>query len=306
MSFLRFVSLTLLILTISTSSMAQTSPTESKSEKEKIQKELEAQVLKMLDQSVSDAGTLKLAQNRAIVSAIAGDLYWKFNEKRAREFFRNSANDIIVGNDEAEKDKKADDDLYAGVFEFSDVRAEILPLVAKHDADLALEMLVQTRSAKLSAELAKALLPNAKQEGEMFSYSPEKYRVQQEIALEQRFAVLAAEQNPDKAIKLIKDSLAKGISWNVLPLLQKLNKKSEKKAGELADEVIRKIIDTDLTKKREDLSAAIRFLQYATNPNTSKTTKEKRFKFSDSQLKDLAGKIADTFLQPSNSMEITM
>ncbi len=285
---------------------AQTLATESKSEKEKIQKELEAQVLKMLDQVVGDAGTLKLARNRALVYAIAGDLYWKFNEKRARDLFRNSASDIVVGNDEAEKDKKADDDLYAGVFDFSDVRAEILPLIAKHDADLALEMLAQTRSAKLGAELAKALLPNAKQEGEMFSYSPEKYRVQQEIALEQRFAVLAAEQNPDKAIKLIKDSLAKGISWNVMPLLQKLNKKSEKKAGELADEVIRKIADTDLTKKREDLSAAIRFLQYATNPNTSKTTKEKQFKFSASQLKDLAGKIADTFLQPSNSLEITM
>jgi hypothetical protein len=306
MSSPRFVSLALIILTGFTFSIAQISPTESKSEKEKIQKELEAQVLKMLDLAVSDAGTLKLAENRAVVYAIAGDLYWKFNEKRAREFFRNSANDIVFGNDEAEKDKKNSDDPYAGVFDYEDIRNEILPLIAKHDADLALELLVQTRSAKLTEALAKALQPNTKQDGGMFNYSPEKYRVQQEIALEQRFAVLAAEQNPDKAIKLIKDSLAKGISWNVLPLLQKLNKKSEKKAGELADEVIRKIADTDLTKKREDLSAAIRFLQYATNPNTSKTIKEKQFKFSESQLKDLANKIADTFLQPSNSLEITM
>ncbi len=127
MSFLHLVYLTVLILTISTFSSAQTSPTESKTEKEKIQKELEAQVLKMLDIAVGEAGTLKLAQNRAIVYAIAGDLYWKFNEKRAREFFRNSANDIVVGNDEAEKDKKTNDDPYAGVFDYTDVRAEILP-----------------------------------------------------------------------------------------------------------------------------------------------------------------------------------
>ena len=306
MSILRPLCLALLILTISAFSLAQTSPTESKTEKDKVQKELEAQVLKMLDQAVGDAATLKLAQNRAVVYSIAGDLYWKFDEKRAREFFRNSANDIIVGNDEAEKEKKADEDPYAGVFDYDDIRSEILPLVAKHDADLALEMLTQTRPAKIAEAMAKAAQPNARQEGEMFNYSPEKYRVQQEIALEQRFALLAAEQNPDKAIKLIKDSLAKGISWNVLPLLQKLNQKSEKKAGELADEVIRKILDTDLTKRREDLGAALRFLQYATNPNTSKTTKEKQFKFSDSQLKDLAGKIADTFLQPTNSLEITM
>ncbi len=181
-----------------------------------------------------------------------------------------------------------------------------MPIIAKHDADLALELLVQTRPAKVSEALAKAALPNAKQEGGMFNYNPEQNRVRQEIALEQRFAVLAAEQNPDKAIKLIKDSLAKGISWNILPLLQKLNKKDEKKASSLADDVIRKITDTDLTKKREELGAAIQFLQYSTNPNAPKNSKEKQFKFTDGQLKTLADKIVSTFMQPTNSLEMTM
>ncbi|HEX8195371.1 MAG TPA: hypothetical protein VF571_04095 [Pyrinomonadaceae bacterium] len=282
------------------------SPTESKTEKEKAQKELEKQVLKMLDQAVGDAGTLKLATNRAIVYAIAGDLYWKFDEKRARELFRNSANDVIAGNLEAEKEKKDSDDPFMQLYDFSDVRGEVLPLIAKHDADLALELLVQTRSAKLAEELAKAAQPNAKQEGGMMDFNPSRIRVQQEIALEQRFAVLAAEQNPDKAIKLIKDSLAKGISWNVLTLLQKLHQKDEKKAAGLADEVVRKITEIDLAKKSEDLGAAIRFLQYATNPNTQTKANQKQFKFSESQARDIASKLAATFLQPSNSLEITM
>ncbi|MBA3632677.1 MAG: hypothetical protein H0W58_07695 [Acidobacteria bacterium] len=307
MNFSRILCLSCLILFSLTLTLAQdNSPTESKTEKEKQQKKLELRVLEMLDQAVSDAGILKLAQNRAIVYAIAGDLYWKFDEKRARELFRNSGNDILVANAEAEKDKKNDDDPYAAVFDFGDIRNEILPLIAKHDADLALELLVQTRPAKLAEALTKATQPNAKQEGGMLNFNPEQFRVRQEVALEQRFAVLAAEQNPDKAIKLIKDSLAKGISWNVLPLLQKLNQKDEKKAAALADEVVKKITDTDLTKRREDLGAAIRFLQYATNPNAPKNTKEKQFKFTDSQLKDLAVKIADTFLQPINSLELTM
>lgn len=282
------------------------SPTESKTEKEKAQKELEKQVLKMLDQAVGDAGTLKLAPNRAIVYAIAGDLYWKFDEKRARELFRNAANDVMVGNLEAEKEKKDSDDPFMQLYDFNDVRNEILPLVAKHDADLALDLLVQTRPAKITEALAKAMQPNAKQESGMMNFNPDQYRVQQEIALEQRFAVLAAEQNPDKAIKLIKDSLAKGISWNVLPLLQKLTQKDQKKAADLADEIVKKIADTDLTKKREDLSAAIRFLQYATDPNAQTKANQKQFKFSDAQAKDIANKIANTFLQPSNSLEIAM
>ncbi len=285
---------------------SKTSPTESKSEKEKAQKELEKRVLEMVDQSVSDAATLKLAQNRAIVYAIGGDLYWKYDEKRARELFRNSANEILAANTEADKDKKESDDLYSGVFEFTDIRNDILPMIAKHDADLALEILVQTRPAKLVEAMTKAAQQNAKQDGGFMNFDPSRFRVQQEIALEQKFALLAAEQNPDKAIKLIKDSLSKGISWNVLPLLQKLNQKEEKKAASLADDVVAKIVDTDLTKKNEDLNAAIRFLQYATNPKPPKNPKDKVFKFSETQVKDLANKLAATFLQPNNSLQMTM
>ena len=306
MYFRRFVYLSILSLAFFTVSFAQTPPTESQSEKEKKQKELQKTVLEMLDQAVGEAAVLKLPQNRAIVYAIAGDLYWKFDEKRARELFRSAGNDIVVANAEAEKEKKETDDPFAQLYEFSDTRNQILPMIAKHDADLALELLVQTRPAKMSEMLAKASDPNAKQDGGMLNYNPEQYRVRQEIALEQQFAVLAAEQNPDKAIKLIKESLAKGISWNVLPLLQKINKKDEKKASALADDVVKKIVDTDLTKKREDLGAAIRFLQFATNPNQPKTAKEKEFKFTDRQLRDIADKLVNTFMQPSNSLEMTM
>ena len=310
MCFRRFVYLSVLSLAFFTVSFAQSLPTnsttESPSEKEKKQKELQKTVLEMLDQAVGEAAALKLAQNRAIVFAIAGDLYWKFDEKRARELFRSAANDIIVSNAEAEKEKKETDDTFGQIYEFNDTRNQILPMIAKHDADLALELLVQTRPAKITEALAKATDPNAKQEGGMLNFNPDQYRVRQEIALEQQFAVLAAEQNPDKAIKLIKESLAKGISWNVMPLLQKINQKDEKKASALADDVVRKIVDTDLTKKREDLGAAIRFLQSATDPNQPKTTKEKQFKFSERQLRDIADKLVSTFMQPSNSLEMTM
>lgn len=57
--------------------------------------------------------------------------------------------EILIANAESERDKRESDDPYASVFEFSDVRNEILPLVAKHDPDLALEMLIQTRPARI-------------------------------------------------------------------------------------------------------------------------------------------------------------
>ncbi len=299
--------MSLILLSFTFLSAQITLPTQLASEKEKVQKELEKQVLKVLEDTVSEAETLKLANNRAIVYAIAGDLYWKFDEKRARELFRRSGNEILAANADAEKEKKESDGSdYEEFFDSTDVRNDVLPMIAKHDADLAIVLLAQTRPAKIAEALAKAAQPNAKQNNGMFNFNPDQYRVQREIALEQSFAVLAAEQNPDKAIKLIKDSLSKGISWNVLPLLQKLNKKDEKKAALLADDVVAKILDTDLTKKSDDLSAAIRFVQFSTDPNAPKNSKEKEFKFTDTQLRSIADKLVNTFMQPSNSLQMTM
>jgi hypothetical protein len=289
---------------------AQNSPTESQSEKDKQKKEQEKQVLKMLDDAIGDAYTLKLARNRAIVYAISGDLYWKFDEKRGRELFRNMANDIIVSQQEADKEKKDRDDAYM-FFEsdFENLRYSVLPFVAKHDADLALELLVQTRPAKLAELMAKASQPNKKQESGMFNYNPNEWKIRQEIELEQRFAILAADENPDKAIKMMRESLSKGLSYNLMQLLDKLNKKDADKAKSFSEELISKIKDLDLTKNRQDLGTLVSMLQRATKPTTSTETnsKSKPFKFTDSQIKDLAEKIFSTYSLPStNNMEYAM
>ncbi len=286
---------------------AQTSPTESQADKEKARKELEKQVLDILNQAVNEAAALKLPQNRAVVYTVAGDLYWKFDEKRARELFRNAGNEIVISNTETENEKKDSDDPFVQIYDFNDVRMQILPLIARRDADLALELLAQTRPSKVAEALAKVSAPNAKQEGGYFNFNPDQFRVRQEIALEQQFAVLAAEQNPDKAIKLLKESLSKGLSYNIFPLLQKINQKDEKKAASLADDVIAKIVDTDLVKRKEDLNAAMQFLMTSTNPNDSKMPKDtKQFKFSEAQLKSIADKLAATFMQSGNSLDTTM
>lgn len=294
------------IFLVSSFNFAQTQPSEADTEKEKKKKALEERVVQMLEQAIGDAPTLRLAQNRAIVYALAGDLLWKFDEKRSRDLFRNAAAEILSHNHEAEKERRESADAMFEFFDSNDARAEILPLVAKHDADLALDLLVQTRPARLAEAILRASQPNAKMDGGLMNFNPDKMRVQQEVTLEQRFALLAADENPEKAIKLIKDSLARGISRNVMPLLQKLNKKGEKKAAELAGDVIKKLVDSDLAKKDEDMRVALSFLQYAAKPGPTSNPKDKAFTFSEAQIKDLANKMVNTFLQPSKSMTLAM
>lgn len=308
---MRFRSLALLIAAIlfaCSLTVAQTQPSDPDPEKVRKTKEQNERVMQLLDQAVGEAVSLRLPQNRAVVYAISGDLYWKFDEKRARELFRNAAAEIITFNQENEKVKRESSEPFSEMFDFGgdSSRSEVLLLVAKHDAEMALELLLQTRSTKLADAMLKASLPNAKTGNDMLNFSPEKQRISQELALEQQFALLAADENPEKAIKLIKDSLAKGVSLNVMPLLQKLNKKDEKKAAELGGDVIKKLVDLDLAKSDEDMRAAMGFLQFAFKPASAASGKDKQFTFTDAQIKDLANKIAATLLQPSKSMTMAM
>lgn len=298
------ISFTIFVLMfLAFAAIGQTAESSPDPEKEKLKKETDAKVVEIIDQAISDGATLQTARNRAIVFGMAGDLLWKFDNERASELFRRAGNELALANAEYDKDAAETDNNFVSWFDNS-VRNEVLPLIAKREPDLALELLLRTRPAKITEAMARISDPNAGNDANTLFV--ERMSVQQELALEQRFALLVAENDPDRAVKMIKESLAKGISWNVMPLLQKLHKKSEKKAAELADEVVRKITNSDLTKNREDMDAAIRFIESTNGPYADKARREKQFMFSTEQLTDIANKLATTFLQPSNSSQTTM
>lgn len=292
----------LMVLLANGISLGQDISTESTAEKEKKKKETDHRVVELLDRAIADAASLRLAQNRAIVFAMTGDAYWRYDEKRSRDLFRNAASELVAYYLELEREKRENPNLYADALDFGNQsRSEILPLVARRDPELALELLIQTRSTKLNEAILRSSAPNTKSTSDMMNFDPDRQRVSQELALEQQFALLAADANPEKAIKLIRESISKGISSNVIPLLQKLHKKEPKKATELGGDVIKKLVDTDLSKSDDDMRAAMNFLQFAYKPPQSEG-KDKLFAFTESQIKDLATKVANTLIQPSRSM----
>src|SRR3712207_22414 len=83
MLILRFVSL-LVIFSIVCGSISAQLPANIPSEREKISPELEKNALDLLEQAASEAGALRLPENRALIYAMAGDLFWTRDEKRAR------------------------------------------------------------------------------------------------------------------------------------------------------------------------------------------------------------------------------
>ncbi len=324
MSFQNLIAVTVLIaLLFSPSvSVAQIPQTDAQIAAAKKKKEIDERVIEMLDASVNEAASLRLSGNRAVVLALIGDLYWRYDINRSRELFRYSATEIIRHNEDYEREKR--DGPVSSNMEFSDPndpRVEILSLVGNRDPELALEFLAPTRSASLVEAMTKAPVTN--QSAGLGSGSGlgsgvgtrigesngagnfDRQRVDQEIALEQRFITMSALSDSEKAIKTIKESLAKSISPSITSLLNTVYLKDEKKAFELSIDVIRKIVGTDLTKNASDLNAVVSILQFASRPIPTTTGKLTYFSYSDTQTKEIANKLASTFLQAVSTPSMT-
>lgn len=304
----------LIILIFCFSAVAQLQPTESAtasaSEKEKAKLELEKKGFLLAEKIASDAANLKVAENRAFVYAAAADLLWAQDQKRARTLFRSAADELVAANAETEAKRATDDDAFNGFGnDFTSPRRSILQKVAKHDPDLALELLQQTRTAKLAAEMAKANAPadpnvKADKEEVSFGFNNSKWLVQEEIRLEQSFATQAAEKDPKRAAKLIRDSMAKnGVSYEAMGLVRKLHTKDAELANSLFAEIAQKLIDSDLSgQMSQSRNTAIGLLREYSKPADVKAADAKKqpLKLDDKILRDLALKVADT-LQKSNN-----
>jgi hypothetical protein len=317
----RFVFVIALLFATFAQTFAQTSTTnatESKEEKDKARAELEKKAVALVDRTADDASLLKLPENRAFVDAHAADLIWKLDEKRARRLFRNAAEQLILAQAEFEK---AEGEMPFMSMQMAQPRQQILQTVAKRDADLALELLLLTRPARLTAEIQKAAAAEAvaasqqpapaQNESPAMSGWESKYLVQGELRLEQSFATRAAENNPQRAVKMIRESLAKnGVTGEVWNMLQKLHQKDEDAAKSLLGDVVAKLVESDLSRKENERQAAVQFLMRFTAAKPAEKSAEKKdagttdkkppLKPDDAALRDVAGKVVDAFLQAKN------
>lgn len=309
----RFTCAFLLILTFSGISIfAQTSPTESQAEKENAQKELEKKAIAILERTVNQASFLKLPDNRALIYASAGDLGWERDEKRGRQLFRQAASELVQANNAPEDDSGNP----LAVFSNPSPRKQILTTIAKHDAEMALELLLTTRPPKVAAALAassreqiagqtsKKTAPAAMEDAQ------NKFLVSEELSLEQSFSTKAAEDNPQKAVKMLRESIDKnGVTFSAFSILSKINKKDNKLAVELAGEIAQELSETDFSKKEEQIQISWNFLKsyyLDAEKNSKKAESGKLLKISESQAKNLANKIADYLIKEAgkNSMSL--
>jgi hypothetical protein len=243
---------------------------------------------KLLDQILTDAKSLRLPENRALVLARVGSAYWKTDEKQARKLFQEAAADLITAQSEAENEKSGKQYFQALIYGQSP-RLEILNLMAVCDAELALEVMAKTRPAKIAQALNE---PDSNSMTTAGQYAAS------EIATEQHLVALAAEQNPQTATKRIRESLKKGATYETLNLLRQIYTKDAETANQLAAEVVEDFLKKDLSKNQQTGEIIGYFI---CELGRDKAPGEKSLSVPDKLIRDLSLKLTDNWLDPKTN-----
>lgn len=291
---LRFAAVFTIAAAVSVSSFAQLAPppprvipAPPKLDPQKVAERLAKQVT-LAEQVLNEVQGLRLGENRAHAYAKVGMLLWKSDQRTAKDLFQRSINDLLNAQMLAESDEKNRQNGNDLRFVQS-VRPPILTAIGTLDAEFALESLYRTRTGAIQRALAQASEQSGTKVGDTNGNSG--LVAQTELALEQRLIRMAAEQNPERAAKLLQESIKKGLSNETLSSLRKLYEKDPEMADSLVSETMDKLLSSNFLPGPSDQGPIS--LSYAILNDSLRVRKPgaKELKFEDPDLRSLANKL---------------
>src|SRR5262249_48442034 len=298
----------------------------ARSEKEiEKKKELEGKTLGLLDEIINAAWSLKLPENRSFILGTAADLLWSHDEKRSRNLFWEALNNLnlptsaaaeppskeLASKQTAEKQSISKDSKEPSAKEPANKavakqptangptkeqleelnryyktfakRGEFLRKVAAHDPQLALDMLRATRQPPP---------PEV----------PGYFHIPGEGDLEEEIAGAAVAHDPKRALQIARQSLTKGLSFQLLSLLTQLNQQDQTAGSEFAADIIAKLDEENLGTNVAALVVATSLLSQSRTPQLVVSLDESQMdayrplKLSDEQKRGLVEMITDAAL----------
>lgn len=177
--------------------------------------EFDKKTLALLNEIASASWGLKLPENRVYIMASTADLLWPFDDKRARNLYWEALNSIVPTGP---PNRKAGEISQPYSLRLR-LRRTVLLQAARRDTQLALDMLQASRQVSLAPESSTA----------------------EERWLEQEIAGQIAARDPAQALQLARESLAKGLTFQLANLLQHLQQLDIEKASVLAAEIITRL-----------------------------------------------------------------
>jgi hypothetical protein len=246
----------------------------------------------ILADSLTEVQALKLPENRAVYYARIGNLTWPQDQKRARTLFKKAAAELASAQAYAESRRAVNP--YSDLLQGSSTRQQILNTIANRDAELALELLVSTRPVNVQRAMET---PSEKPQKISNFRQNNAYLAQNESYMEQNFYRLAAEQSPDRAVKLLKESLSKGLTNDTYTQLDRLAQKDEPAAAEMASQVVDKLLRSSYLVEEQANYVDIQLTNTILNNYISRRPDDgQKLKFDPAQMNELASKLINAFL----------
>ncbi len=206
---------------------------------------LREKAFNLLESAAGQLSTLQSPENRARLGANIADSLWSHDDKRARSLFALVQDDIIAGLANRDLDDPADAHT---IKVFLKLRVDTVQRIAKYDGEFALAFLKST---------------------EFVSDKPlPAHLIESEQGLETRLARQMANNNPARAVKLARQSLAQGFSEDLTPLLREVSKKDKEQALILYKEIISKLRDVNLDQDWQARNFAENLVQTVKPPTS--------------------------------------
>jgi hypothetical protein len=216
---------------------AQQTPDPAQQQEEKLK--LERKAMALLDQVVTEAQGLKLPENRVRVQITAADMLWDRSQARARGLFSDAAS--VLGQMMLDADRTDREEVQT----LNQLRQELVLTAARHDADLAYQMLRSTQSVTAN---------NSAGNGRRFPADPQNN-------LEQNLLATIAASDPKVAYQKANESLDKGEYPTALArVLAQLQSKDPEAFKKLSDKTLSRLGSDNLLGSREATSLAMSLL----------------------------------------------
>jgi hypothetical protein len=208
--------------------------------------ELEKKALALLREAVSDAQGLRLVENRVRPQAAAAALLWWRDEQAARALFKAAADELAAYGSSLDPE---DQQFYNAAQSQAQMRNELIQAVAQLDPALALEYLRATRMPHADALRAAGYPQDA-----------------QEQQLEMGLAARVASRDPARSLRMARQSLSKGPTTSLVPVLQELWARDPASASKLAAEVVARLRAEEMTNNYEASALAFQLLSLSPPP----------------------------------------
>jgi len=194
----------------------------------------------LLESVAEQLGSLRSAENRARIGSNVADSLWDHDQKRSRSIFVAIEEDLKAGFADADPDNPAHRQT---LMVFGQLRREIIDRIAKRDPEFALEFL-------------QATVPP------MESQSRPLYEMRDyENNLSLRLARQTAARNPQVALKLGRQTLARGLSRDLLGVLYQLQRTDENASRALHRDIVEKLKTTNLLHNWMELELAVQLVR---------------------------------------------